>query len=75
MTPMRLTDSLAEKAAGFPETSNGVTIVSLILADGRRIQNVTLAWGSEIIRVGGQQVDTPSQLGFEIAMIRDVLPH
>ena len=74
MTLMRLNDQLAGKVATFPESSYGATRVTLVLVDGRRIADVVLAWGVEIVRVGEHSVRLPEQLGFDIAMVSDVEP-
>ena len=36
----------------FPEHSYGVTRITILLDDGRMINDVFVAWGKEIIRVG-----------------------
>ena len=36
----------------MPEYSYGVTRVRAILADGSRIEDVFVAWGREIVKVG-----------------------
>jgi hypothetical protein len=74
MPTMRLADEHAEKAAGFPESSYGVTTVTLVLGDGRRITNVRLAWGAAIIGISDSVVNAPAQLDFDIAAVRDVEP-
>jgi hypothetical protein len=74
MTTMRLANDHAEKAAYFPESSYGVTTVTLVLGDGRRITNVRLAWGAEIVGIGDSVVNAPAQLDFDIATVRDVEP-
>jgi hypothetical protein len=72
MIPINIPTRLAEKAAGFPESSYGATTVTIVLTDGRRIADVVLAWGKQIVRVGGVLVEKPDQLGFELAMVQDV---
>jgi len=42
---------LKDKAAEFPESSYGANQVSLILKDNRKIKNVFLAWGNEIVKM------------------------
>ncbi|MEX2163947.1 MAG: hypothetical protein WD823_06865 [Sulfuricaulis sp.] len=71
---MKLPPVLAEKAASFPEVSYGATKVTLLLAGGREIKNVTLAWGQEIIGIKDQKVVSESELGFGIDEILDVKP-
>ena len=73
MTPLDLSDELAEKARTFPESSYGATKVTLVLWDGTRIPDVVLAWARQIVRVGSRAVDSPDELGFGIANVRDVL--
>jgi hypothetical protein len=48
---------------GFPESSYGATRVTIVLTDGRRIADVVLAWGKQIVRVGGVLVEKPEDLG------------
>jgi hypothetical protein len=64
---------LADKAAGFPEFSYGANRVTLVLKDGRKIFDVTLAWGSEIVAIGGSPVEK-KELGFGMSDIVDILP-
>jgi len=66
---------LAERAAQFPESSHGATTVTLILSSGARIENVVLAWGSEIVKVAGQQVTNEADLQFALAEVEDVVPY
>ncbi|MBI5770089.1 MAG: hypothetical protein HZA93_20100 [Verrucomicrobia bacterium] len=65
---------LADKAAGFPECSYGACRATLILKDGRKIFDVTLAWGGDIVRLDGERVEEEKQLGFSLADIVDVVP-
>jgi hypothetical protein len=74
MTFPELTDELASKAAGFPESSYGATPVTLVLSSGRQIPNVVLAWGRQIVRIGFRKVNSTTKLGFDLADVRDVLP-
>jgi hypothetical protein len=71
---MKLPPSLSEKASEFPENSYGATLVELILKDGARVQNVTLAWGSEIVKINGKKIASDSQVDFGVSDILDVLP-
>ena len=66
---LSLPDTLAAKAVRFPECSYGATRVTLVLRDGRRIRDVILAGGVEIVRVGGQDVAQPSDLAFAMTEI------
>jgi hypothetical protein len=72
MTSIEIPARLAEKAAGFPESSYGATTVTVVLTDGRRIADVVLAWGRQIVRVGDRVIEKPEQLGFELDMVQDV---
>jgi hypothetical protein len=70
---LTLPSNLAEKAADYPESSYGASRATLVLKDGRRIFDVTLAWGSEIIKIDGEAVNK-KKLGFGVTDIIDVLP-
>ena len=70
---LRIPDSLAEKAARSPESSYGATTVTLVLADAR-VPQVVLGWGLDVVKIGGRRMTSPSQLGFDLTAIRDVLP-
>jgi hypothetical protein len=72
MMSIEIPARLAEKAAGFPESSYGATTVTIVLTDGRRIADVVLAWGRQIVRVGGMLIEKPEQLGFELGTVQDV---
>lgn len=65
---------LAEKAAGFPESSYGACRATLVLRSGEKIEGVTLAWGSEIVRINSHLISSDSALSFNLAEIIDVLP-
>lgn len=67
-----LPDQLGDKAAGFPESSYGANRVTLILTDGRRVHEVFLAGGREIVKIGGRAVSHSGELGFQLADIVDV---
>jgi hypothetical protein len=68
-----LPDKLADRAAGFPECSYGANRVTLVLADGRRVSEVFLAWGREIVRVGSRQVSREDELDFRVTEIVDLV--
>lgn len=70
----RLPNDLAEKAACFPETSYGATVVTLVLEDGTHVSNVTLAWGRDIVKVGSCSVQSDAELDFNLGEVKDVLP-
>ena len=65
---------LAEKAARFPESSHGACRATLVLRSGEKIEGATLAWGSEIVRIGSQLITSGSTLSFNPAEVIDVLP-
>jgi hypothetical protein len=69
-----LSPALAEKAATFPESSHGACTVTVILQSGARIQNVVLAWGNQIVKIGGKSVASEAELGFLCSEIKDVVP-
>jgi len=46
--PSKFEDEISQ----FPEHSYGVTRISVLLEDGKRINDVFVAWGKEIVRVG-----------------------
>ena len=68
-----LPDQIAEKTAGFGESSYGANRVTLILADGRRVHEVFLAWGREIVKIGVRAVSSPDDLDFRVADIVDAI--
>jgi hypothetical protein len=72
VTPL-LPEALKQKALSYPESSYGATRVTLVLSDGRRVKDVYLAWGDEIVKVGLQAITHSGQLGFEVGDIIDVL--
>jgi hypothetical protein len=72
MMAIEIPARLAEKAAGLPESSYGATTVTIVLTDGRRIADVVLAWGMQIVRVGDMFIEKPEQLGFELGAVQDV---
>ena len=48
---LALPQKFADKTIGFPESSYGANRVTLVLADGRRVHEVFLAWGTEIVKI------------------------
>lgn len=64
---------LADKAAAFPEASHGANRVTLVLGDGRRVCDVFLGWGRDIVKVGNRVVSRPEDLDFRPTDIVDVL--
>ena len=71
--PLTLPVKLAEKAATFSESTFGACRVILVLKDGEKVFDVTLAWGSEIVKIDGEDIDR-EKLGFGVTDIIDVLP-
>jgi hypothetical protein len=69
---LRIPDALADTALMFPESSYGATTVTLILSDGRRIDDVILAGGSDIVKVKGRLVSDAKALDFSVSEIVDV---
>jgi hypothetical protein len=67
-------ESVKEKVLAFGESSYGAYRVQLVLADGRMIPDVVLAWGDEIVRVGSADVHGPDDLDFEVTDVADALP-
>lgn len=47
--PERFVDQISQ----MPEASYGATRIEVTLEDGRVCRNVVVAWGSEVVRVGG----------------------
>lgn len=73
-TDLRIPYALFEKANTFPESSYGATTVTVILADGRRIEDVVLGGAEWIVKVGGQRVSESTELDFAVGEIVDVIP-
>lgn len=48
----QLSDELMQKILDFPEFRMGAHLVHLHLRSGRRIDDVVVAWGTGIVRVG-----------------------
>ena len=71
---LRIPDALFKKAHQFPEWSYGATKVTLILADGRRIENVFLGGAEWIVKVGDRLVTEATELDFAVGEIVDVIP-
>jgi hypothetical protein len=70
---LSLPDQLADKAAAFPESSHGANRVTLVLADGRNVHGVFLAWGRDIVKIGARAISRPDELDFQLADIADVI--
>jgi hypothetical protein len=72
MTPS-LPDRLAEKTILFPESSYGANRVTLVLANGRRVHEVFLAWGRDNVKIGSRPISRQDDLDFQMADIADVV--
>ena len=66
-------DKLGDKASRFRECAYGVTRVTLVLRDGRRVREVLLAWGREIVQIESQKITTWQELHFDPDDITDVI--
>lgn len=64
MLPEHLRDRISE----MPESSYGVTRLTVVLDDGTRIPDVFVAWGGEVVKVGAS-TDVP----FDPVRVVDVL--
>jgi len=70
---LTLPQKFADKTAGFPESSYGANRVTLVLADSRRVHEVFLAWGTEIVKIGTRATAGPDDLDFALADIVDII--
>jgi hypothetical protein len=70
---LKISDQLASKAQGFPESSYGANRVTIVLVDNKKIKNVILAWGAEIIKIGGKQVTTQKDINFKLSEVKDII--
>lgn len=70
--PLDLPRELSDKAHTFGESSYGATRVVLVLADGRRIPHVSLAWARQIVKVGSRVVAEPSDVDFRMDQLVDI---
>jgi len=69
---LQLPDNLRDKALQFPESSQGANCVTLILSDSRKIRNVFIAWGTEIIKIGNRMIASENDLQFKLLEIIDI---
>jgi len=69
----RIPKILQDKASEMLEISYGATRVVLILKDGNKIEDVILAWGAEIVRIGDKKIAQDSDLEFSTQNIMDIL--
>jgi hypothetical protein len=68
---LTLPQALADKAASVPESPSGERVVTLVLSDGRRVNDVVVACGS-IKEILGMPVRRPADLDFEVKQVVDV---
>lgn len=52
--PVPLPDYLRERVQMFPETHMGAQTITVTLGDGRVMKGLDVAWGTEVVRVGGE---------------------
>ena len=71
--PLKIPTPLSTKAQAFPESSYGANRVTLILSDKRKIENVILAWGSEIEKIENKQISSEDDINFKVAEIKDIV--
>lgn len=64
---LKLPERIIEKVGTFPESSYGAHLVTLILDDGSRIQNVRIAGSDEIV-----DDSLPDLLALDASRIVDV---
>ena len=62
-----------DKVLDFPEWSYGANRVTLILSDNRKIRNVFIAWGDQIVKIGNKQITKQDTLSFNISDIKDII--
>jgi len=70
---VELPEHLREKTYAFPEYSYGANRVTLVLNDGRRIEQVFLAWGTEIVKIKNKKIEKSDELKFRIEDIAEVI--
>jgi len=70
---LKIPYNISGKSAAFPESSYGVNQVTLILIDGRRISEVYLARGEEIVKIRDKSINSIKDLDFSIFEIKDVI--
>jgi len=71
MSPLDLPQKVGGKTVEFPESSYGAMRATLILRDGRRVPNVSLAWGRQVVKIGDRQISTAGDLGFALDDVVD----
>lgn len=70
---LQIPEHLREKTARFPESSMGVNRVKFDLKDGRRVYDVSLAWGETIVKIGNRHIKSAHELDFRIEDITEVI--
>jgi len=70
-TPLELPLEVGDKTVEFPEWSYGAMRATLILRDGRRVPNVFLAWGRQVVKIGDRQISAAGDLGFALDDVVD----
>ena len=70
MVVEHLPPELKTKIIGFGEIRMGAYKADLILRDGRVVRDVTLAWGDEVVGVGGG-----TTVDFDPADVIDAVEH
>ena len=73
MMSLKIPYNLSVKVSGFPECSSGVNQVTLILIDGRKISEVYLARGEEIVKIRNKSISSIRDLGFSLFEIKDAV--
>jgi hypothetical protein len=56
MTDARLPETIKTKIIAFGEYKYGASKVALVMSDGSIIEDVIVAWGDEVVRIGGVDV-------------------
>lgn len=73
--PLPIPPRVALKMESFSRPSSGATRVILVLADGRRIENVAVAWNSGIVKIGNTAVSSTEDLDFRLTDVVDARPY
>jgi len=64
----RLSGTIKTKIISFGEYKYGASKVALVMSDGTIIEDVVVAWGDEVVRVGGVDVSS-----FDTSQVVDAL--
>ena len=67
-TKVILPENLRDKVQNFGEYSMGANKVAVVLKDGRVVEDVFVAWASEVVKVGGS-----TKIPFKAEDIVDVI--